>query len=54
MLNKLQNCVTGVSANRIKVKCKHHKELKKLQEQKGESCEEGGPFPSHKIPQGKK
>ena len=27
MFNKLQNCVTGVSANIIKVKCECHKEI---------------------------
>jgi len=35
------------------VKRKQHKEINKLQEPKGESCEEGGPFPSHKIPRKK-
>ena len=32
---------------------RNHKEVNRLQEQSGESCDEGGPFPSHKIPQRK-
>jgi len=30
-----------------------HKKVNNYKYKKGESCEEGGPFPSHKIPQEK-
>ena len=48
----IANHVTSVSATELK-KVQTNKEINNYRNQRGEYCEEGGPFPSHKIPQEK-
>ena len=48
----IANHVTSVSSTELK-KVQTHKEINNYRNKRGESCEEGGPFPSHKIPQEK-
>ena len=53
MLNESQNYATDVSVTELSEGANIIKKSNKPQEQSSESCEEGGSFPSHKIPQGK-
>ena len=49
---EFQYCINDFSEQSL-IKALMKRTVNKLHEQMGESCEEGEPFPSHKIPQKK-